>query len=146
MTITQYILFFPAPYIQPVVLFLQGEESFIVPSSHPYYSLLHCLQKHCWEIKTRNAISKETEAYLSLGKWCCFKGYWHLRTESGVLQTPCKCLITVVELMQTRTDLSEKKKERRQASTFQIAYPAQGPRFAFTRISGNIQSPSICRI
>lgn len=43
MTITQYILFFPAPYIQPVVLFLQGEESFIVPSSHPYYSLLHCL-------------------------------------------------------------------------------------------------------
>lgn len=81
MNITQYILFFPAPHIQPVVLFLQGK---IRLSSHcptqttPFFAVY---KNTAGKLKQEMLFSKDTEAHPSWGKWRCFKWYWKLGAE-----------------------------------------------------------------
>lgn len=65
MNITQYILFFPAPHIQPVVPFLQGK---ILLSSHclTHTTPVFAVYKNtAGKLKRDVLFSTETEAYLS---------------------------------------------------------------------------------
>lgn len=109
MNITQDILFFPAPPIQPVVLFLQGK---IRLSSHcptqtaPFFDV-H--KNTAGKLKQEMLFSRDTEAYLSLGKWRCFKWYRKRGAEYWAVWTPCKWLITMVEMMEPSTDPPGKK-------------------------------------
>lgn len=68
MNITQYILFFPAPRIQPAVPFFQGK---ILLLSHcpthtiPFFTVR---KNTAGKLKQEMLFSKETEAYLSVSK------------------------------------------------------------------------------
>lgn len=68
MNITQYILFFPAPHIQPVVPFLQGKIRLLshCPTHTTPFFAVH--KNTAGKLKQEMLFSKETEAYLSLSK------------------------------------------------------------------------------
>lgn len=65
MTITQYILFFPASHIQPVVPFLQGKTlllSHCPTHTTPFFAVY---KNTAGKLKQDVLFSTETEAYLS---------------------------------------------------------------------------------
>lgn len=124
MTIPQYILFFPAPHIQPVVLFLQGK---ILLLSHcpihttPFFTVC---KNTAGKLKQEMLFSKETAAYLSLGKWRCFKWYEKLSRVQCIAGPVWMVPYGDGDDADTHWPIRKKAK---QASGFQTADPAQGP-------------------